>query len=138
MTTESVSKSSFTPRSLIGFVPRSIGILLTVLAVFIGPSAFATQCEEVTFEETGYCCAHPIYVSLHTDTSGATIFVTWRTDYAPAADPTHNGSTPTGQTSTWVGPYFNVPPGGRLYIKALAYKAGFADSVITEYSVENY
>jgi hypothetical protein len=135
MTTESLSA-----RGLIRFVPSSIGILLAVLVfvAFPSSSARATQCDVVEFEETGYCCIHNIYVSLSTATSGATIFVTWRTDYAPAVDPTHNGSTPTGQTSTWVGPQFNVPPGGRLYIKALAYKAGFTDSVITEYSVENY
>lgn len=135
MTTESLS-----PRGLIRFVPSSIGILLAVLAfvAFPSSSALADQCAVVEYEETGYCCAHPIYVSLSTATSGATIFVTWRTDTAPAPTPTHNGSTPTGQTSTWVGPYFNVPPGGRLYIKALAYKAGFTDSDVTEYTVENY
>jgi hypothetical protein len=138
MNKESVS-GSFTSRRLIGFVPSSVGILLALVVFVAFPSSsLADQCAVVEYEETGYCCAHPIYVSLSTATSGATIFVTWRTDTAPAATPTHNGSTPTGQTSTWVGPFFNVPPGGRLYIKALAYKAGFTDSDITEYSVENY
>jgi len=126
-------------RGLGRFIPTSIGLLLAVLVfvAFPSSSALADQCAVVEFEETGYCCAHPIYVSLSTATSGATIFVTWSTTYTPAT-PTHNGSTPTGTTSTWVGPNFNVPPGGRLYIKALAYKAGFTDSAVTEYSVENY
>ena len=134
MTTESLSA-----RGLIRFVPSSIGILLAVLVfvAFPSSSARATQCDVVEFEETGECCRDNIYVSLSTATSGATIFVTWNTTYPPA-NPTHNGSTPTGTTSTWVGPQFVVPPGGRLYIKALAYKAGFTDSAVTEYSVENF
>jgi hypothetical protein len=130
---------SLSARGLVRFVPSSIGILLAVLVfvAFPSSSALADQCAVVEFEETGYCCIHNIYVSLSTATSGATIFVTWNTTYPPAT-PTHNGSTPTGTTSTWVGPYFNVPPGGRLHIKALAYKAGFTDSAVTEYLVENY
>ena len=138
MNKESVS-GSFTPRRLIGFVPGSVGLLLAlvVFVAFPSSSARADQCAVVEYEETGYCCIHNIYVSLSTATPGATIFVTWRTDFPPG-NPTHNGSTPTGATSTWVGPQFQVPPGGRLYIKALAYKAGFTDSAVTEYSVENY
>ncbi|MEY2507616.1 MAG: hypothetical protein QOG12_1082 [Verrucomicrobiota bacterium] len=134
MTTESLS-----PRGLIRFVPSSAGLLLALLVfvAFPSSSALATQCDVVEFQETGLCCRHNIYVSLSTATSGATIFVTWSTTYTPA-DPTHNGSTPTGTTSTWVGPNFVVPPGGRLDIKAIAYKAGFTDSVVTEYLVENY
>jgi hypothetical protein len=130
---------SLSARGLIRFVPSSIGILLAVLVfvAFPSSSARATQCDVVEFEETGECCRDNIYVSLSTATSGATIFVTWNT-YSPPATPTHNGSTPTGTTSTWVGPQFVVPPGGRLYIKALAYKAGFTDSAVTEYSVENF
>ena len=135
MTTESLSA-----RGLIRFVPSSIGILLAVLVfvAFPSSSARADQCAVVEFEETGYCCIHPIYVSLSTATSGATIFVTSSTTYPPA-DPTHNGGTPTGTTSIWVGPNFVVsPPHGRLHIKALAYKEGFTDSVVTEDLVENY
>jgi len=134
MTTESLSS-----RGLIRFVPSSIGILLAVLVfvAFPSSSARATQCDVVEFEETGECCRDNIYVSLSTATSGATIFVTW-SQWAPPGNPTHNGSTPTGTTSTWVGPNFVVPPGGRLDIKAIAYKAGFTDSVVTEYLVENY
>ena len=134
MTTESLSA-----RGLIRFVPSSIGILLAVLVfvAFPSSSALADQCAVVEFEETGYCCIHPIHVSLSTATSGAIIFVTYNTTYPPA-DPTHNGSTPTGTTSTWVGPNFVVPPGGRLEIKAIAYKAGFTDSAVTDYLVENY
>lgn len=128
-----------TSRGLVRIVPSSIGILLAVLVfvAFPSSSARADQCAVVEYEETGLCCSHPIYVSLSTATSGATIFVTWRTDFPPG-NPTHNGSSPTGSTSIWVGPYFQVPPGGRLYIKALAYKAGFTDSAVTEYTVENY
>lgn len=134
MTTESLSA-----HGLVRFVPSSIGILLAVLAfvAFPSSSALADQCAVVEFHETGYCCIHNIYVSLSTATSGATIFVTSSTTYPPA-DPTHDGSTPTGTTSTWVGPNFVVPPNGRLHIKALAYKAGFTDSAVTEYLVENY
>lgn len=126
-------------RGLIRFVPSSVGILLALLVfvAFPSSSALADQCAVVEFEETGYCCIHPIYVSLSTATSGATIFVTWNSTYPPA-NPTHNGSTPTGTTSTWVGPNFVVYPGGRLHIKAIAYKAGFTDSAVTEYLVENY
>ena len=135
MTTESLSA-----RGLIRFVPSSIGILLAVLVfvAFPSSSARATQCDVVEFEETGLCCKHNIYVSLSTATSGATIFVTSSTTYPPA-DPTHDSSgNPTGTTSIWVGPNFVVPPGGRLEIKAIAYKAGFTDSAVTDYLVENY
>lgn len=134
MTTESLRS-----RGVIRFVPSSIGILLAILGfvAFPSSSARADQCAVVEYTETGYCCLHPIYVSLSTATSGATIFVTWRTDFAPG-DPTHNGSTPTGQTSTWVGPNFQVPTNSRLFIKAIAYKAGFTDSAVTEYYVENF
>jgi hypothetical protein len=134
-----MTTASFSSRGFIRFVPSTMGILLAVLAfvAFPSSSARADQCAVVEYEETGYCCIHNIYVSLSTATPGATIFVTWRTDFAPG-NPTHNGSTPTGATSTWVGPQFQVPPGGRLYIKALAYKAGFTDSAVTEYFVENY
>lgn len=126
-------------RGFTRFVPASIGILLALLAfvAFPSSSAYADQCAAVEFTETGLCCRNNIYVSLSTATSGATIFVTYSQTYTPA-DPTHNGSTPTGTTSTWVGPNFVVPPGGRLDIKAIAYKAGFTDSVVTEYLVENY
>lgn len=134
MKTESLSS-----RGLIRFVPSSIGILLALLVfvAFPSSSALADQCAVVEFHETGYCCLHNIYVSLSTATSGATIFVTSSTTYPPA-DPTHNGSTPTGTTSTWVGPNFVVTPDHRLHIKAIAYKAGFTDSVVTEDLVEDY
>ncbi|HKP03180.1 MAG TPA: hypothetical protein VJU77_07400 [Chthoniobacterales bacterium] len=134
-----MNKASLSSRGLIGFVPSSIGILLALLVMVAFPSSsvLADQCAEVEFHETGNCCIHNIYVSLSTATSGATIFVTSSTTYMPA-DPTHNGSTPTGTTSTWVGPNFVVPPGGRLDIKAIAYKAGSTDSAVTEYLVENY
>ncbi len=46
---------SLYPRALIGFVPRSIGILLALLVfvAFPSSSALAAQCEEVYFDETG-------------------------------------------------------------------------------------
>jgi hypothetical protein len=134
MTTESLGS-----RGLIRFVPSSIGILLALLAFVAFPrsSALADQCAVVEYEETGLCCSHPIHVSLSTATSGATIFVTYNTTYPPA-DPTHNGSTPTNGTIAWTGGYLTVGPGGRLDIKAIAYKEGFTDSVVTEDLVENY
>jgi hypothetical protein len=138
MNRKSVSESSFfNPRALIGFVPRSIGLLLVVLGLIAFPnsSALATQCEEVVFSEDGYT-PDTIYVSLSTGTSGATIFVRY-SHIGPPPNPTHNGSTPTNGTGTWVGPYFEVPYGTRLYIKALAYKAGFTDSIVTSYWVDN-
>jgi hypothetical protein len=108
-----------------------------VFVAFPSSSARADQCAAVEFHETGNCCIHNIYVSLSTATSGATIFVTSSTTYPPP-DPTHNGSTPTGQTSVWVGPNYVVTPNNRLHIKAIAYKAGFTDSVVTEDLVEDY
>jgi hypothetical protein len=134
-----MTTASLRSRGVIRFVPSSIGILLAVLAfvAFPSSSALADQCAVVEFEETGLCCSHPIYVTLSTATSGATIFVTSSTTYPPA-DPTHNGSTPTGTTSVWGGGSFVVGPGGRLHIKAIAYKAGFTDSAVTEDLVENY
>jgi hypothetical protein len=130
---------SLSARGLVRFIPSSIGILLAVLVfvAFPSSSALADQCAVVEFEETGFCCIHPIHVSLSTATSGAIIFVTYNATYPPA-DPTHNGSTPTGTTSIWGGGYFTVGPGGRLDIKAIAYKAGFTDSAVTEDLVENY
>ena len=134
MTTESLSA-----RGLIRFVPSSIGILLAVLVfvAFPSSSARADQCAVVEFQETGYCCLHPIHVSLSTATSGAIIFVTYNTTYPPA-DPTHNGSTPTGTTSIYGGGYFTVTSNNRLDIKAIAYKEGFTDSAVTEDLVEDY
>jgi len=128
---------SLNSRGLIRFLPSSIAILLALLVfvAFPSTSALATQCDEVTFTENGFY-PHNTYVSLSTGTSGATIFVTWNI-YYPPGDPTHSGSTPTGSTSTWVGPNFVVPPGQRLFIKALAYKSGFTDSIVTEYWVDN-
>ena len=125
------------PRGLIRFVPSSIGILLAVLVfvAFPSSSARATQCDVVEFDETGYT-PNTIYVSLSTATPGATIFVKWSTT-APVTDPTHNGSTGTNGTSTWVGPNFVVPYHSRLFIKAIAYKAGFTDSAVVEYWVDN-
>jgi hypothetical protein len=132
-----MTKESLSSRGLIGFVPHSIGILLAllVLVAFPSASARADQCDEVVFEESGGT-PDTIYVSLSTGTSGATIFVKW-SQWAPPGDPTHNGSTPTNGTSTWVGPYFVVPYGQRLYIKALSYKEGFSDSIVTEHWVDN-
>lgn len=129
---------SLYPRALIGFVPRSIGILLALLVfvAFPSSSALATQCEEVYFDETGGLPFN-MYVYLYCDTSGSTIFVKYNNNYFPS-DPTHSGSTPTNGTSIWAAPYFTVPPGGRLYIKALCYKAGLTDSAVTQYAAENY
>lgn len=132
-----MTKESLSARGLIGFAPSSIGILLALLVfvAFPSSSALATQCEEVYYEETGFT-PNTIQVTLNTDTSGATIFV--RYSYvAPPPNPTHNGSQGTNGTGAWQGGYFPVYYGQRLYIKALAYKAGFTDSAITEYWVDN-
>jgi hypothetical protein len=66
----------------------------------------------------------------------ATIFFTMGTT-GYAADPTHSGSTPTGGTYTYPGTPLNVATGMKLYIKALAYKAGMTDSVVTSFLADN-
>lgn len=135
-----MTKQSLNSPGLIRFVPSSIGILLAILVfvAFPSSSAFATQCEEVEFTETGNCCIHNIYVSLSTGTSGATIFVTY-SQWGPPATPTHNESTPGYGTQVYNPMYpIVVMPGNRMYFKAIAYKAGFTDSVVAEHLVENY
>lgn len=73
----------------------------------------------------------PMQVGMTTATSGATIFYTHGLNPNNIPNPTHSGGTPG--TGTFVySPYVIVPPGQRWYFRALGYKAGMTDSVITD------
>ena len=129
-----MKNESLSLRGLIRFAPSSIGILLALLVfvAFPSSSALATQCEPVYFDETG---GTYIYVSMFTDTAGAIIFFK-TSPYAFPGNPTHTGSTAGPGTQVYNPMYpFVVVPWSNMYFKALAYKAGFTDSVFTEYSV---
>lgn len=132
-----MKKESLSSRGLIGFVPSSIGILLALLvfAAFPISSALATQCEPVYFEEEGDIST-TIYVSMFSDTAGAIIFFK-TSPYAPPGNPTHTGSVAGSGTQVYNPMYpFVVVPWSNMYFKALAYKAGFTDSVVTQHWVE--
>lgn len=138
MKNSSVSRLAFvSPRALIGFC--SIGAL-SVLLVFSGllsPSAWAqgSQCSQVEFDDSGHY-PNNIYVTLSSATSGVTIFYRIA-QYDFPADPTHNGSSATGGTQIYNGGTIVAPPGQNRYLKAVAYKAGMTDSIITSHVVEN-
>jgi hypothetical protein len=70
---------------------------------------------------------------MSTSTPGATIFFT-TSHYGVPPDPTHSGGTQTGTTAAYnhsfTVPYMNGI-NSVLYIKALAYKAGFTDSAVS-------
>lgn len=101
------------------------------------PSATPTpppnQCAPVTFSTTGgYPNVLKVYMS--TTTTGATIFYTiGNSDYVT---PTHNGSTPTGNTHVYTGPV-SVAKNADKFFEAVAYKSGMTDSVFTEFEADN-
>jgi hypothetical protein len=71
---------------------------------------------------------------MSTSTSGATIFYTSST--TAYITPTHNGSTPTGNTKVYSGAV-SVAAGIEMYFEAVAYKSGLADSVVTTFDASN-
>ena len=120
----------------VSIVARPIVAFLTLVTLIVFPSssAFATQVDPVDFSEDG---SYPstVFVSLSTTTSGATIFYIVG-QYTYPADPTHNGSTPIN-CQVYNGTPIGVPNGTRRFIKALAYKDGMTDSIVTSYEVDN-
>jgi RHS repeat-associated protein len=87
----------------------------------------------VTFNVSG---SYPSkQITMTTSTSGATIFYTTNNNSAPA-DPTHTGSTPGSGTSVYRSA-ISVPAGHDQFYKAIAYKSGLADSVVSETDVDN-
>src|SRR5688572_32906972 len=118
---------SFNPRALIGFVPRSLGCLLLLilgLIAFPNSSAHAVQCAEVTFEETGY--PGTVYVSMYTETEGATIFFVHNYYQMPYGYyPSHTGSSPAYGTHVYNPSYpFVVMSNVNGFFKAIAWKSG--------------
>lgn len=71
-----------------------------------------------------------MYVFMTCGTSGATIFYTM--GVTGCTTPTHSGATPTGSTLVYdpANPPF-IHHGLAKYFKAVGYKAGFTDSLIT-------
>jgi hypothetical protein len=121
-----------------GFLLSPTVVLLALLALVLFPSSSALaipRCESVEFSESG---GYPfaVFVDATTATSGATILATMGIGFIPAS-PTHGDHcSPTGSTFIWDGPY-GVPFGQLKYIKAIACKAGYADSFATSYVVDN-
>lgn len=132
--------ASLTPRALIGFVPRSLGLLLVVLGLIAFPnsSALAVQCAEVTFDETGSYSGN-IYVSMYTDTPGATIYFLHSYIQPPTEYPGHySNGQPWPSTHVYNPSYpFVVMSNVNGFFKAIAFKSGVCtDSDPTYYSVE--
>jgi RHS repeat-associated protein len=69
-------------------------------------------------------------VGMSTTTTGAKIFYTIN-----GATPTHNGSSPTGGTLVYSGP-ITVGKCNNMFFKALAYKSGMTDSIVTTYDAD--
>lgn len=92
-----------------------------------------TQVAPVRIYDNGYQQGQPMPVYMTTDTSGATIFYTRKPKTCPA-DPTHdsNGNA-TGETLVYdpAAPPTIVPGAGAIF-SAVGYKAGLADSEITQ------
>lgn len=117
-----------------GFCSAGILLALFLFVAFPISSARADDVSPVDFTETGHY-PNLIQVFMSTATSGATIFYTV-SSIQPPSNPTHNGSTPTGSTYVYTGPY-NVSIGFHRYFKAIAYKAGMTDSIVTWHDVHN-
>jgi RHS repeat-associated protein len=94
-----------------------------------------SQVDPVVFSDYQTTSVRPVHVTLSTDTPGTTIFYTI-SDTPQAANPTHDGPTPTGGTFAYTGP-ITVGPGATRWFKAMGYKAGMSDSILTEYGVDN-
>ena len=75
-------------------------------------------------------------VYMTTATSGATIFYTQSDASSTPATPTHNGSTPTGNTQVYNGSV-NVAPLQSQTFKAIAYLNGMSDSSETQFTANN-
>ena len=121
-------------RSLLGFLPHSIGILLALLVFVAFPSSSALaapKCDPVVFSQNSP--GVPINVFMNSITPSPFI-IFYTTD---SSNPTHSGSTPTGTTSIYTSS-IAVGPGQTVYFRALTYKASpYVDSIITDYKVFN-
>jgi hypothetical protein len=127
-------------------VRRSVATLMAAFALsaYAPSSVFAIdKCEPAEFSESGgYPSTAYIYVT--TAEPGATIFATVGNHFIPA-NPTHNGSTPTGTTFICGGTFAvfpgtpppNYTPGDYKHVKCIVYKAGKADSIMTSYELDN-
>jgi RHS repeat-associated protein len=91
----------------------------------------SNQVAPVTFSAVG---TSPMMVSMSCATSGATIF--YKIGNTAPANPTHTGLTPTNGTLKYTSPV-GVNAGQHKYIKAIAYKSGMTDSVITDFDADN-
>jgi hypothetical protein len=108
---------------------------VVALIAFASSSALATQAEPVDFTESGNF-PNTIYVTLTTETSGATIFATVGYSGVIPGNPTHNGGTPTGSTFICTAPIV-VLVGQHKWIKAIAYRSDLTDSGVSLYEVDN-
>ena len=88
-----------------------------------------TQCDPVVFDPTEGDAPDTVLIS--TPTVGAHIFFT--RGGSPPPKPTHSGDNPTGTTSRIGSNAGSVTIGsGGGFLKALAYKPGLLDSVVTQ------
>ena len=99
-------------------------------AICVCAAAQATQVAMPAIFDNGCQLEYGMTVFMTCGTSGAIIFYTSGTN--GCTTPTHNGANPTGSTLVYNpgNPPF-IHFGTARYFKAVAYKAGFTDSLIT-------
>jgi hypothetical protein len=135
MTKSSVSESTgFRSRSLLGFLPHSIGFLLVLLVFVAFPTSSALavpKCKDVIFSQ--YTYDEYIVVSMTSETPPPfIIFYTLN-----GSVPVHYGSTPGSGTYVFTTAIY-VPPGQERYFRALTYKEPpTVDSNVTDYLADN-
>ena len=112
---------------------RSIGALVALLVFVALPNSVLADngpCDDVYFElyyGTGTDLALEVVVD---NPTGATIFYTVTFNHLNTTDPTHSGATPGTGTSYFAsGSKIHIPYGQTLYIRAIAWKSGWQDSV---------
>ena len=112
---------------------RSLGVLLALLVYVALPSSVLADhgpCDDV-YIELYYGTGTDLALELSVDNpTGATIFYTMTLNQPDNTDPTHNGATPGTGTSYFAsGSKLHIPYGQTLYVRAIAWKSGWEDSV---------
>ena len=124
----------FRSRSLLGFLPHSICVLLVLLVFVAFPSSSALavpKCKDVDFSQYEY----DGYIIVSMTSLTPTPFIIFYT--LNGAAPAHTGPNPGANTYIFTTAIY-VPPGQERYFRAITYKASpYLDSNITDYWVIN-
>jgi hypothetical protein len=112
-------------------VVRSIGVLLALLVFVSLPSSVLADitCSDVTIE-LYYGTGTDLALELECDNpTGALIFYTVTFNTPNNYTPTHSGTTTGPHTSYFAsGSKIHIPYGQTIFINAIAWKSGWADS----------